>query len=324
MKIYYGQIKKAARDVFHIYFERFRRFGRITGPGNFKAYVYSTHYRSDPSDSERETPTNGVSFSTGAPESTQQWQRNSVDFAKRLQNLRRKPIFMQVNRPGSRGVKSIRNVYTDLQPNDRVSALGEILTFGPINSRLQVTVDAGSCGTPLLNELKSMDLDQYGIIARWKVMNPGLGATGPDSCVLYLTLPLIHAHVDNLINALAQRLGGSLRPIRPAPPLGLQEMHAGIFGCDLLDEETANRLSLDNSGSAGGLMASLIDLIGHRAAERVFRLENTKEADYSAIDGATKIHIDNAMGGYEVLLLNVARDLIEGDLDWELELTAFA
>ena len=162
-----------------------------------------------------------------------------------------------------------RAAANEMAQGDVVEAIVHTVTRDPVVARLQIVALPASCGMALEALLVGL-LSTSPAVKQWKVMHPAGGASGTESMVAYLRMPLTDGQTGGLVAALSHVLHGRLDDLNP-PPLGLQRLAAGIFGCDVpTGPEQTNILGIaaKRHGSAGTIIASLLCKAAFTAASR--------------------------------------------------------
>lgn len=147
---------------------------------------------------------------------------------------------------------------TDLQQNDSIITIyHEVRAFTAV-SRINVVVKASATGKALYENLGSWLSSANSSVSAWKVMNPQLGSTGPDSAVIYLNENLDSANVKKLVSSLNSKLTSDLEAISV---FGLEALAAGLYGFDIPSTDVQqNRLGIQQAdqGSAGTIISAII------------------------------------------------------------------
>lgn len=169
----------------------------------------------------------------------------------------------------------------------------------PAVSRINVVVKAASAGYPLYQKFLAAGVSSHACVADWKVMNPDLGSSGPDSAVIYLCETLGSANSLKLIGELQTALTDDLEAI---DVFGLQKLDNGLYGCDIPSvSDQMNKLGIPQSdcGSAGTIICAVISkavVLGYR--------------------DIVKRHI--AVRDEERFLREMLRNVLGIDLGWDL------
>jgi hypothetical protein len=112
-------------------------------------------------------------------------------------------------------------------------------------------------------------------VSEWKVMNPILGGTGPDSAVFYLNRPLRDQTVQALLIEIEEKLRGRLEALNPSP-FGLARLWDGIYRIDVPSQEIQrDRLKIAKDyGSAGTIISSIVCKVAWLAAKDLYHGSN--------------------------------------------------
>lgn len=141
--------------------------------------------------------------------------------------------------------------------------------------RIQIVVKPRDTGRRLIIALFDI-AKASSIVGSWKVMNPVMGSTGPDSAVLYLLCPVGDQRVLTLLGLIRSKLENSLDE-NCRTPLGLVKLHKGIFGLDLPPKKIQQEcLGMREVGTAGGVIANIISKGAYKAAQYVLSQDPTK------------------------------------------------
>ena len=187
---------------------------------------------------------------------------------------------------------------------------------GPQMGRLQIVVKPEATGAWLNKQLYAI-MAGSACVSQWKIMNPSLGSSGPDSAVVYLACPIDDAQVNNLIgNILATDVRKFLDDGCRAP-LGLTVFAAGIFGCDLPTENIQrNTLGMSHTGSAGDIIARVISRGTQKAAIALCSNDETSKKNAAAIE------LEAQSVGNEKAVDNFIRAAVKSaveEIGWTLE-----
>lgn len=141
---------------------------------------------------------------------------------------------------------------------DILEAIIHIKTEQVAASRLQFIVAPLAAGAYLHFHIKDI-MENCNIVTQWKVMNPQLGATGPDSAVFYLNCGIEDPQVGLLIARVKGSKLGQYLERNCQTPLGLIKLEDGVFGCDLPHPDLQKGyLGSTTLNSAGWVVASVI------------------------------------------------------------------
>lgn len=140
-----------------------------------------------------------------------------------------------------------------------ITAIYHVVREKEILSRIQIIIKPQISGQPLYeNFLRYVSSNPA--VSAWKVMNPDLGSNGPDSAVIYLNTSLHSPYVQELSQELVRNLGTQLEA-PPIAPLGLLQIHPGIYGLEVPTKHLQTHalgIPKKNTGSAGAIMSALI------------------------------------------------------------------
>jgi hypothetical protein len=162
---------------------------------------------------------------------------------------------------------------------------------GEIAGRLQIVVKPQYTGMVLVHSLFEI-VKNVSIVNHWKVMNPVMGSTGPDSAVLYLLRSIEDGQVLTLIGLIRSKFENALDE-NCKTPLGLTKLYKGIFGLDLPSEKIQREyLGMHEVGTAGGVIAHIISKGAYDAAKIFFSHDDTKTI---AIDNILKSCIERVL-----------------------------
>lgn len=168
------------------------------------------------------------------------------------------------------------------QREDRLVSVVHELSAADTLARFQVTVQAAYSGQPLHGVLRQLDFSGTAV-SQFKVMNPKLGAEGPDSAVFYLGAPLSDPGVTGLVSTLAVILATMLQALVPAP-WGLEALAPGIYGIDVPTEAAQRNILMMTTdfGSAGNIVSHLVAVAVARTWNRNKLLSSDGEDMYTA------------------------------------------
>lgn len=181
------------------------------------------------------------------------WNSKATKFITNEQPLLEK-VSLQVKREGAVFVKKA----AQLAHNDSITAIYFTLEKRPklAKARINVVVKSSSSGISLFEKMHFVSTKKC--VESWKVMNPKMGSTGPDSAVIYLCEALNSANTQALIAQLNDDLSADLEEIKA---FALQRLGKGLYGCDLPSEDIQlNRLKIlpRDTGSAGWIISSVL------------------------------------------------------------------
>jgi hypothetical protein len=208
-------------------------------------YVYHQHYRPSHRKSEKQDyETNMASWAEFA-------HRAAFAPTSRWDNK-----LLQITTPSG-------NVFAK-SPNELTNHISTTAIYHQVRSkeicsRIQLITTASFTGQPLYKHLLPY-LSGSPAVSAWKVMNPELGSTGPDSAVIYLNMALDSLPVQELIKTLATNLAAYLEA-PSVPPLGLEVLCPGIYGLDVpTPQQQVEVLGITpkDMGSAGTIVSALI------------------------------------------------------------------
>jgi hypothetical protein len=239
MKINWAMI----RDVTLTAYEQFKGNG---GFSDIRGFIYEKYRESSNrkplTDEEKKTIHNTS------------W-REYIDEAARAQQ--ETEVSLQI-RDASGQMQYDRNCRRKPQTGDVLEAIIHSKTAHVPASRLQFIVTPLAGGAYLHVHLKDI-MKNSNIVTQWKVMNPELGATGPDSAVLYLNCGIEDPQVGLLIGLVKSSKIGKYLDKNCQTPLGLIRLADGVFGCDLPRPDLQHGyLESSTLNSAGWVMASVI------------------------------------------------------------------
>ena len=145
-------------------------------------------------------------------------------------------------------------------------------------SRLNLVVRPECGGESLREKLFLCGISYRAVIKQWKVMSPTLGATGSESAVIYLGVPLDDAKVKGLVCELQSNLRAELLALNSCP-FGLEKIVDGIYGCDLPGDDKEKPVFDKNTSdaSAGRLMSMIICKAAWQTAEDIFHGPNKRK-----------------------------------------------
>jgi hypothetical protein len=203
-----------------------------------------------------------------------------------------------------------------LRQDAYIEAVAVDLNTTIARSRLNIVVRPECTGQPLFTKLSVFsvmlthaDSTSSGAICTWKVMNPTLGAEGPESAVIYLGVGLSDAKAKHAISVLSDLLHDDLQALTTLP-FGLIRIRDGIYGCDLPDKETEiSELKTPSKSSAGELISRIICKAAWEAAELLYHGKDAKRNQMQLLQAKMN----------EEQFLRDQLDLVFQGLGWELE-----
>lgn len=196
----------------------------------------------------------------------------------------------------------------NLKPDDSIVSIMHIARTAPVVSRFQVVVRPEFAGQEFYGMLVHW-ASSSSAVSQWKVMNPILGSSGPDSAVFYLNQPLSDGTVQALIIEISEKLAAILQEL-DSPPFGLQRLGVGIYGIDVpTNNVQRNQLSMTRDvGSAGQIISSIVCKAAMFAANDLYFHPKMAEHQQKA----------TLLGGPENYAKEVLRNVLRMDLGWEL------
>jgi hypothetical protein len=196
----------------------------------------------------------------------------------------------------------------DLKSTDSIVSIVHTAREAPVVSRFQVVAKPQYAGQEFYDSLVSW-VSTCSAVSQWKVMNPILGSSGPDSAVFYLNRPLSDGTVGSLVTEITVRLGEYLEEL-DRPPFGLMRLGKGIYGVDVpSSSDQRNKLAMSKDfGSAGYIISSIVCKAAMIAAN---------DLNFSAKSGEHK-EVAKRMGGEDEYAKAVLRNILAMDLKWEL------
>ena len=186
-------------------------------------------------------------------------------------------------------------------------------------SRVQVVVNAETAGMKL-HQMLNQNVQWGKAVTQWKVMSPDLGSTGPDSAVIYFSVPLNDAKVIATIGSLEKVLGDVLAPLN-TPPFGLMTVSRGIYGADIPTEEQQGqvlKMKRLDFGSAGTIISRVITESAYRLACNYLAGGAFNDSDTLASSEAWQKEFGKSKEALDQELKGEMKSLLSRELEWEL------